>query len=70
MTDEQHDLLVRIDERMQSTLEEVSAMRTKIDGLQCQAHAVKIKILGKFVYGTALVSLGAIVKSFWGVIVK
>ena len=66
MDDQQaHDLLIRIDTKlvgMESRLERIEVAQG--DRL-CFTHAEKIKTLEKIVWGSVLLSLGSVVKSFW-----
>ena len=65
---EYHDLLIRLDTRFSDIKEDVKIIKAQLSGGQCQAHAERIKALERVPWGTFVVAVGAIVRSFWGVV--
>lgn len=67
---EYHDLLIRLDTRQESIEARLKTIEESLSAKNCQTHAEKIRTLEKITWGALFMSLSAIVKSFWGVIVK
>ena len=66
MDKDQHDMLIRIDERTIAIDKEVTAIKKWSQGLPCQTQTEKIKTLEKITWGAALAAIVAMTKSFWG----
>jgi hypothetical protein len=62
---EAHDLLIRIDTRLSGINMRLERMEIAQERRPCNVHAEKIKTLEKIVWGSLMLSLAAMVKSFW-----
>ena len=62
---EAHDLLIRIDANQTEVTRRVIRIEENLEKRPCYTHAEKIKTLEKIVWGSVMLSMGAVVKSFW-----
>jgi len=70
MEQEDRDLLIRIDTRQEVMGREIGAIKLWLSNVHCQTHAEKLSTLERITWGAVVVSLGAIIKSFWSVFSK
>lgn len=59
---ELHDLLIRIDERVKSIQEDISAINRD---RRCHTHAEKFRNLERAVWGTATILVGVTARAFY-----
>lgn len=67
---EQNELLVRLDTRQASIETRLEKIEAKLSDRRCYTHAEKIRTLEKITWGALLAAMIAMIKSFWGVIIK
>jgi len=65
---EYHDLLIRMDTRQGAMEEDLKEIKKVLSKRMCHTHAEKIRTLEKITWGAVMLSIGAVMKSFWSVI--
>jgi len=77
MEQEQHDLLIRLDERTKSINDDVILIKDDLKlindefkKMPCQVRGEKIKNLEKLSWGAIMVSIAAVGKVIWNSILK
>ena len=70
MNTEQHDMLIRIDERTLTTKEEVIEIKKVLVKLPCLVQQEKIKTLERFTWGALVLSFTAATKAISDFILK
>lgn len=66
MDKDQHDLLIRIDERVAETARRVEKIETVVGILPCQTQIEKLKTIEKITWTAVAASVVAMTRSFWG----
>ena len=70
MDQQDRDMLIRIDTRQESMGREIGEIKIQISKTDCQTHAEKILTLERITWGTFVIAMGAIVRSFWSAFTK
>ena len=63
---QQHDLLIRLDTRMETVAGQIDCIKHTLETRQCQVHSEKIRTLERLTWGAIMTAVAAVVKSFWG----
>jgi hypothetical protein len=59
------DLLIRIDERQETMILDLTHMKSWMENAPCKVHNEKVSVIERIVWGSVLVSIGATIKAFW-----
>jgi hypothetical protein len=70
MDTEQHDMLIRIDERTLSTKADIKEIKKIVFALPCSVQKEKVKTLERITWGALLLGIGSAVKAISDSILK